>query len=193
METSLLLSRKQWETIGEKAGWVKVAQSSGWDRFADFIDVWTWDEIVETGKANEIEEDAIISLGYYESPVTEESINRLKNGIPKPEGLSVIYRGIDGKDETNFSSKEEMSDFVTSRLGADARDVTETGFGTDYAEYYLNGATMSDLGIDISGYSQDGIESGNGDDGDGYDQETFFAEMGFSEGDRAGFRERHEI
>jgi hypothetical protein len=147
--------------------------------------------IVETGEAGKVEEDAIIGLGYYDSPVTQESIDRLKNGIPKPEGLSVIYRGIDGKDETSFSSKKEMSDFVTSRLGADARDVTETSFGTDYAEYYLSGATMSDLGIDISRYSQDGIAAGNGDDG--YDQETFFSEMGFSEGDRSGFRGRHEI
>ena len=126
---------------------------SNWDRFKDLIDLGTWDEVVEAGFGDPTSEEsrAIERLGYYGKNIDEESIDGLKRGESYKEGLKLILSGPEGSSSVSFESKKEMKKYIEDRLGADARNITDNGFGTDYVNYHLEGATMSDLGIDILG------------------------------------------
>ena len=172
------ISKQDWINIGKKAGWTKKAQhdtnfsdealdaltrdmeldsaleqTTGWDRFKVEIGISTWDEVVEAGVGDPTPEESktIMDLGFYGQAITEESIEQLKIGQTADNTrLSLTYSGVDGSDEIQFNSKEEMAKYITDRLGADARNVTQDSFGTDYANYYLNNATMKALGIDVN-------------------------------------------
>ena len=126
--------------------------TQGWDRFEFLVGIDSWDSVVEAGVGEPTKEEsrAIMSLNYYGQPITKETIEGLKQKLPYQAVLSVNYDGVDGNDKKTFESTAEMKKYVEDRLGGDARNVTERSFGTDYANYGLEGATMEELGIDIS-------------------------------------------
>ena len=145
------MSKAEWQSIGKAAGWNddESPLEVGWNKFNDFVGFGTWDEEVEAdmGDPTPEERSSIEQLGYYGKEITEESIAGLKARKAYQEGLKVTRNGIDGPDSASFESKEEMKKYIEERLSSDARNVTEDGFGTDYSNYHLEGATMSELGI----------------------------------------------
>lgn len=148
----LKISKKEWESIGKTAGWDdNTSQAIGWDKFNDLVDLGTWDEVVETGwgEPTSDESRAIERLGYYGKSITQESIEGLKKGEPYKEGLKITSSGPEGSSTVEFASKEEMKQYIVERFGGDLRDLTEESYGDDYTNNYLEGATMSELGIDI--------------------------------------------
>jgi hypothetical protein len=175
------ISKREWQSIGKTAGWLDdfgdedndiygdegdlesglekaMGSGEGWSRFKKYIGFTSWDDVIEAGVGNptDEEEEKIMSMDLYGKAITEENIKSLETGVSSSgSGFSLTYAGIDGKDEIPFTSKEEMSKYIQERLGADLRNVRPDSFGTDYATYYLNGATMKDLGIDINRFRID--------------------------------------
>jgi len=129
-------------------------QSAGWDRFK-LVEGDTWDYVIETGMGNptEEEENAIMRSDYYGKEITDESIERLKKGLPwEPKGkFSMTYSGVDGKEEMSFDSAEEAKEYIVDRSPL---RVSEDGFGTDYASYSFNNFTLSDLGLSHNEYGE---------------------------------------
>ncbi len=90
-------------------------------------------------------QQAIIDLGYYGVPVTEERIKALENGeaYQAPE-FCLTYDGIDGTSETIYASKEELIIAIKDHF---QYWKSEDSFGTDFGQWYVNGCKVSDAGV----------------------------------------------
>jgi len=131
------------------------ADVGNWDRFREFSDD-TWDYVIEAGMGDPTkeEEEAILRLGYYGKAITSESVTRIAQGLPwKPSGkarYTITAHCVDGSSEEYFMTLEDAGKYVRERLGADARNVTPDGFGTDYCNYAFDGFTMTDIEVDVT-------------------------------------------
>lgn len=107
----------------------------------------TWDHVVECqdGLPKEFAEK-ICELGYYGRLIRREHGLALTEGrrFEAPNQYGITYHGVDGKEEKWFKTLEEASKYILPRIQWTQSD---TEVCTDYANYYLTGFTLADIGV----------------------------------------------
>jgi len=139
--------KKKEEDVTEK----QADASEGWDRFDSYSGMLTWDYVVETDLENSTEEEqqAVMSLGYYGTPITSESIDRIKQGLAyEPSAAyTIVEVCADGIVSSDFDSLTEVKKYVLEVI-TNAHNITEDGFGTDYCNYTFENFSLSELNLD---------------------------------------------
>lgn len=107
----------------------------------------TWDYPVECSETITKEERVkICRLGYYGKPIKESHVAMLENGQPfKADApYAIIYSGCDGRDFMEYKTLEEAKAYILPRIEWCR---SNTGVGTEFASYTLEGFTLSDIGV----------------------------------------------
>lgn len=126
-----------------------------WEKIVEAWEYATWDQVVECGTSTHPAADGslisreearlISSLGYYGKTVKEGDAQLLEAGKPRPEGLSVVYNGVDGNMEKDFPSLDAAKQYLKGRMQwCEGPNTTMT----DYARYTTVGFTLADVGIE---------------------------------------------
>ncbi len=132
--------------------WVESnGSNSGWDRFGDFVGSASWDSVVEAGLGDPTpeEEKAIMKNGLWGRAITKQSIDLLKGKATDASAKKyvIVSRCIDGTDEDEFGTVEEVKNFVKKYMGSEFRRTGNGSFRTDYCNREFQGFTFEDIGM----------------------------------------------